>query len=232
MRLVLWDIDGTLLDSAGHGREAFAVAFARTVGRRPARLPAMAGRTDHEIGLETLALNGVEDGERVWPRFAGALAAALAERSAAMRADGHAFPGACEALAVLAQTDGVVQSVLTGNLQTNAATKLGAFGLERHLDLAIGAYGSDDRRRTALVAVARSRFAAVHGDEPEETVLVGDTPLDVAAGRAAGARVVGVATGPHGRDELVAAGADPTLSDLRDTEAVLDAVLSERALAS
>ena len=205
------------------------MAFARTVGRPPGRLPAMAGRTDH---VETLALNGVEDGERVWPRFAGALAAALAERAAAMRADGRAFPGAREALATLAQMDGVVQSVLTGNLQPNAATKLGAFGLEGHLDLAVGAYGSDDRRRAALVAVAPSRFAAVHAAEPEETVLVGDTPLDVAAGRAAGARVVGVATGPHGRDELIAAGADPTLADLRDTRAVLDAVLAERAVAS
>jgi phosphoglycolate phosphatase-like HAD superfamily hydrolase len=67
MRLVLWDIDGTLLDSAGHGREAFGVAFERTVGRPPTRLPRMAGRTDHDIALETLAVNGVDDGERLWP---------------------------------------------------------------------------------------------------------------------------------------------------------------------
>src|SRR5829696_4140328 len=152
----------------------------RAHGRAPTRAAARDGRPHRPRDRTRDArAERVENGEQVWPRFAGALAAALAERAAAMRADGRAFPGAREALATLAQMDGVVQSVLTGNLQPNAATKLGAFGLERHLDLAIGAYGSDDRRRAALVAVARSRFAAVHGAEPEETVLVGDTPLDV-----------------------------------------------------
>jgi phosphoglycolate phosphatase len=228
MRLVLWDIDGTLLDSAGHGREAFGVAFERTVGRPPTRLPRMAGRTDHDIALETLAVNGVDDGERLWPEFAGALAEALSERAEPMRRDGRARAGAHTALAAMASVDGVVQSVLTGNLQANAATKLKAFGLVEHLDLAVGAYGSDDRERSELVAIARGRARAAHGDEPAETVLVGDTPLDVAAGRSAGARVVGVATGPHSVDELVEARAEPVLSDLRDTEAVLDAVLGAR----
>jgi phosphoglycolate phosphatase len=228
MRLVLWDIDGTLLDSAGHGREAFGVAFERTVGRAPARLPWMAGRTDHDIALETLAANGVDGGEHLWPDFARALAEALSERAEAMRVDGRACAGAHAVLAAMAAVDSVVQSVLTGNLQVNAATKLEAFGLIDHLDLAVGAYGSDDRERSELVAIARGRVRAAYGEEPVETVLAGDTPLDVGAGRAAGARVVGVATGPHTVDELDEAGAEPVLPGLCDTEAVLTAVLGAR----
>ncbi len=188
MRLVLWDVDGTLVDSAGIGPDAFPLAFERTVGRPAAELPEMAGRTDHEIGLETLERNGIEEPERLWPEFARQLAAALAELEPAMRERGRALPGAHDAIAALAEASGVVQSLLTGNLKPNAAVKLGAFGLLLPaLDLEIGAYGSDDRHRPALVSIARERAAARHGQAPEQTILIGDTPLDVAAGRA-GAR--------------------------------------------
>ena len=229
MRLVLWDIDGTLLDSGGVGPAAFPLAFERTVGRPAADLAAMSGRTDHQIALETFELNGIEEPERLWPEFARALAEALAELEPAMRERGRALPGAHDAIAALADADGVVQSLLTGNLKPNAAVKLGAFGLLLpQLDLEIGAYGSDDRQRPALVSIARERAAARHGQAPapEETVLIGDTPLDVAAGRAGGVRVVGVATGRYGAEALAEAGADEVLGDLLDTEAVLGAVLA------
>ena len=227
MRLVLWDIDGTLVDSGGLGPDAFPLAFERTVGRPPAELPVMSGRTDHEIGLETLERNGIEQPERLWPEFGRALAEALAELEPAMRERGRALPGAREAIAALAELDGVVQSVLTGNLKPNAAVKLGAFGLLLpELDLEIGAYGSDDRHRPALVSIARERAAGRHGQAPEQIVLIGDTPLDVAAGRAGGARVVGVATGLYGAAALAEAGAHAVLEDLLDTEAVVAAVLA------
>jgi phosphoglycolate phosphatase-like HAD superfamily hydrolase len=74
------------------------------------------------------------------------------------------------------------------------------------------------------VAIARSRAAAKYGAEPEEVVLIGDTPLDVRAAREAGARCVAVASGPHATSELRAAGADSVLADLTDTETVLRAV--------
>ncbi len=227
MRLVLWDVDGTLVDSAGIGPDAFPLAFERTVGRPAAELPGMAGRTDHEIGLETLERNGIEKPERLWPQFARELAAALAELEPAMRERGRALPGAQEAIAALANAEGVVQSLLTGNLKPNAAVKLGAFGLLLPaLDLEIGAYGSDDRHRPTLVSIARERAAARHAQAPEQTVLIGDTPLDVAAGRAGGARVVGVATGRYSAEALAESGADVVLGDLLDTDAVLAAVLA------
>ena len=227
MRLVLWDIDGTLVDSGGVGPDAFPEAFERTVGWPPAELAAMSGRTDHEIALETLERNGIDDPERLWPEFASALAEALAELEPAMRERGRALPGAHEAIAALAEADGVVQSLLTGNLKPNAAVKLRAFELLLpQLDLEIGAYGSDDRHRPALVSIARERAAARFGRAPEQTVLIGDTPRDVAAGRAGAARVVGVASGRHSAEALGEAGADAVLDDLLDTEAVRAAVLA------
>ena len=121
----------------------------------------------------------------------------------------------------------VVQSVLTGNVRPIAEVKLGAAGLTGHLDLSIGAYGESHEVRAELVHLARRNAARRYGADfaGEQTVLVGDTALDVAAALATGARVVGVATGGTTADELVAAGADAVLPDLADTAATLAAIL-------
>jgi phosphoglycolate phosphatase len=217
--LVLWDVDGTLVDSAGHGRDAFVEAFEAVVGRPPDRVE-FAGRTDHEIALAMLS------GEREQlPRLLKELAAALEARKDTMRREGHAYPGVPETLAALHDRDGVVQSLLTGNIEANAALKVGAFGLERWLDFEVGAYGSDPHEeRSELVAVARERTAAKYG-EPAAAVLVGDTPLDVRAAQDAGARAVAVATGFAELDALRASGPDVLLPDLRDTGAAVEAIL-------
>ena len=127
-----------------------------------------------------------------------------------------------------------MQSLLTGNIAANAQVKLGAFGLDTLVDLSIGAYGSDHRRRGQLVAVALQKYERKHGAKlaPRDVVLVGDTPLDVAAAREGGARAVAVATGPFDASELAAAGADAVLADLRDTDAVVEAVLAELTIRS
>ncbi len=229
--LVLWDIDGTLVSAAGVGREVFAEAFRVVMGRDPAgvdgRMVAMAGRTDHEIALEFLAVHGVTDGEAYLPAFTDALAAATDARAQWLAEHGHALPGAEAALAALRREPGVVQSLLTGNIEPNAVVKLAAFGLDSYVDFEVGGYGSDGRHRASLVEVARRKARAKYGTvfDPSTTVLVGDTPLDVAAGRQGGSRVVAVATGPFDTGELRAAGADAVLPDLRDTAAVLRAVL-------
>jgi phosphoglycolate phosphatase len=213
--LVLWDIDGTLVDSAGHGRHAFEDAFRVVVGRAPEPVE-FAGRTDHQIALAMLG-----GSRQRLPRLVEELGAALERRKRAIRRDGRAFPGAEEALRALAAADGVVQSLLTGNLESNAALKLGAFGLERYLDLEVGGYGSDPHEsRSDLVAVARERATAKYG-EPSGAVLIGDTPLDVRAAREAGARAVAVASGPYGVEELRAEQPDAVLEDLRDTQRVV-----------
>ena len=218
MLLVLWDIDGTLVDSAGHGRFAFEDAFREVVGRDPEWVD-YAGRTDHQIALSML--NGSHEG---LPDVLEALAAHLATRREAIAADGHVYPGVRETLSALDEMDGVVQSLLTGNVEPNAAVKVGAFGLERWLDFEAGAYGSDPHeRRSDLVAVARERAAARYG-EPTGAVLVGDTPLDVLAAREAGARAVAVATGFADLEALSASEPDALLQDLSDTEAAIRAI--------
>jgi phosphoglycolate phosphatase-like HAD superfamily hydrolase len=95
------------------------------------------------------------------------------------------------------------------------------------LDFEVGGFGSDDRHRPSLVAVARTKAARKYGTAvpAADTVLVGDTPLDVAAGRAGGARVVGIATGGYTVAVLEAAGADLVLPDLRDTDRAVAAIL-------
>jgi phosphoglycolate phosphatase len=225
--LVLWDIDGTLVDAAGHGRDAFDDAFEAVFGRPPGLEIEMAGRTDHQIALAMLERGGVDDRDAQLPHMLDVLVAALAAQRDRMAAEGHAHAGAHDALAALAAREGVVQSLLTGNLELNAAVKLGAFGLDGLVDLEVGGYGSDPHvERSDLVAIARERAARKYGDATA-TVLVGDTPLDVRAAHRAGARAVAVATGPYDVGELAAAGADAVFEDLRDTGAVLAAV-SER----
>ena len=218
MLLVLWDIDGTLVRTAGHGRYAFQEAFRAVVGRDPEPVD-FAGRTDKEIALTMLA--GEPDH---LPRVLEELAGALELRKEAMREDGYAYPGVPEVLEALYRRDDVIQSLLTGNIQANAVIKVSAFGLERWLDFAVGAYGSDPHdRRSDLVAVARERAAAKYG-EPTGAVLVGDTPLDVRAAQDAGARAVAVATGFADSEELRASAPDAFLDDLSDTAAALAAI--------
>jgi phosphoglycolate phosphatase-like HAD superfamily hydrolase len=216
--LVLWDIDGTLVDNANHGRLAFDDAF-RTVTGRPAARVEMAGRTDQQIALELLGGNLEQ-----LPQMLEELAAALELRREAIGRDGRHHTGVPEVLAALDARDDVVQSLLTGNIQLNAVLKVSAFGLERWLDFDVGAYGSDPHEQRAdLVAVARGRAAAKYG-EPTGAVLIGDTPLDVRAAHAAGARAVAVATGFSDVESLRASGAEAVLADLGDTAAAVTAI--------
>jgi phosphoglycolate phosphatase len=216
--LVLWDIDGTLVRTAGHGRFAFEEAFRAVVGRDPEPVD-FAGRTDRQIALTMLA--GEHDH---LPRVLEELAGALELRKEAMAAEGYAYPGVPEVLEALHRRDDVIQSLLTGNIQANAVIKLSAFGLERWLDFEVGAYGSDPHdKRSDLVAVARERAAARYG-KPTGAVLVGDTPLDVRAAQGAGARAVAVATGFADPEALRASGPDAYLDDLSDTAAALAAI--------
>ena len=222
MLLVLWDIDGTLVSSAGHGRYAFDDAFEAVVGRPYDGEITMAGRTDPQIAMEML--EGVDGAADHAPRMLEELVAALDERRQLLRSEGHAYPGVPEALEALAARDGVAQALLTGNVRANAELKVSAFGLERWLDFELGAYGSDPHTaRSDLVAIARDRAVERHAG-PLDVVLVGDTPLDIEAARDGGARVVAVASGSIDLETLRAAGPDAVFPDLRQTERVLAAI--------
>ena len=218
MLLVLWDVDGTLVRTAGHGRYAFEEAFEAVVGRTPEPVD-YAGRTDKQIALSMLA----GEDEHL-PRVLEELEGALDLRKEAMRSEGYAFPGVAEVLEELHSREDVIQSLLTGNIKPNAVVKVSAFGLDRWLDFDVGAYGSDPHEeRSDLVAVARRRAAEKYS-EPTAAVLVGDTPLDVRAARDAGARAVAVATGFAEPQALRASRPDVYLEDFGDTSAAVAAI--------
>jgi phosphoglycolate phosphatase len=188
----------------------------------------MAGRTDAYIAFETLTAAGI-DAAAEQQRFQQRLTERAPELADIVRAHGFVLPGARQALAAVAGhcAEGtVVQSLLTGNLPALAAVKLNALGLTEHLDLDVGAYGDASRVRADLVPIARRKAAARYGADfaGPATVIVGDTPHDVAAAIAASARAVGVATGEFSGPQLLEAGADAVLPDLTCTEQVVAAI--------
>jgi phosphoglycolate phosphatase len=235
--LVLWDVDYTLTDSDGVGRELYQATFAEMFGGQMPQPGSMAGRTDRAIALEVLTLAGVDQPWQRVDAFHRAMAARAPGLAGLVAERARALPGAAQAMAALAELGGlgdgqpariaVVQSLLTGNIRPLAEVKLRPLGLTEHLDLDAGAYGDAHEVRAELVHLARSKAARQYGDDfgGQATVIVGDTPLDVAAALATGARAVGVATGGFSGPELAASGAHAVLPDLSATDQVLAAIL-------
>ena len=225
--LVLWDIDHTLIDAGGTSREIYARAFRRVTGRALERMADMAGRTEWAIMAETLALHRIDAGEELLTDYGVALAAEFAAAEHHVRERGRSLPGAQAVLVALAARTDVLQSVLTGNMEPIAVSKLTMFELAEYVDFSVGAYGLDHADRAELVRLARERAATTYGEAftASDTVLVGDTPNDVRAGHEGGARVVAVATGSSDRAVLEKAGAETVLDDLTDVPAAVTAIL-------
>jgi len=230
-RLVLWNVDLTLVDVARVTRAAYAEAFPAVTGRPLIKLPQTAGRSESEIFFDALALNavGIDSGEaeRLLEPFSAELTRALQARQDDLARQGQALPGAAEAMAAVAKLDGpadkTVQTVLTGSSKPNAMLKLRAFGLDGYVDFDIGGYGNEAYPKGTLLRVARERASDKHkvtfGEDV--TVYVADSPRDVDAARIGGARSLAVASGRATAAELRDAGADAVLPDLTDTDAVV-----------
>jgi phosphoglycolate phosphatase len=227
--LVLWDVDYTLVNADGLGTRMYQVVFREMFGRDLPAVAPKAGRTDRAILLDTLALAGIDEPRAHVDDFLAALARQSAAADGAAAARVTAMPGAVAAIAALAGS-GARQSVLTGNVRPLAELKLGLAGLGEHLDLDVGAYGDVHEVRAELVAMARQAARETYGADFSglSTVLIGDTPLDVAAALATGARAVGVATGTFAAAEIATAGAHVVLPDLTDTSLLLRAVTGRR----
>ncbi|MBT2230420.1 haloacid dehalogenase-like hydrolase [Nonomuraea sp. NEAU-A123] len=224
-RLVLWDIDHTLLETGGVGREVFAAAFAEVTGTPMNDMAEVSGRTELVIFGET-DMHGIPRSDDYFERFIHLQARGYEERAHEMRLRGRVLPGALNALQALSRVGGITQSVLTGNTKASAEAKLRIFGLNRLLDLEIGAYGEDDSVRARLVPVAQDRARSKNGltYSRDLTVLIGDTPQDVIAGRDGGARAIAIASGKSSPTDLRAAGADVVFFDLTDSAALIRTV--------
>ncbi len=230
-RLVLWNIDLTLVDVGQVTREAYAEAFRQVTGRPLVRLAPMAGKSESEIFFESLAMNSTDRGDPdqtadLLARFNAALGSAFAARRALLPERGRLLPGAREAVMALASTRNVVQTVLTGTIRPNAIEKLRAFGLDRFIDIEVGGYGSEVYPKGTLLMLARGRAAEKYGVQLRENsaVYIADSPRDVEAARVGGARVIAVASGRSTTMELRESGADRVLTDLANTAAVMRAI--------
>lgn len=223
MRLVLWDIDHTLISTRGMGRELSAIAFQETTGVPMREQAVIDGITEPVIFRETAALHGLRTNRHDFVRFAQALAKLHCVREAELRLRGCSLPGAAAALGALASRTDIEQSVVSGNVKPVARTKLHAFGLDGPIVWNIGAYGEDADERADLVGLSLDRAAR----SPTETVLIGDTPADVQGAHAHGVRVIAVATGKSSEDQLAKAGAECVLPDLSDTDAFVRLVVKK-----
>ncbi len=233
MKLVLFDIDGTLLWTDGAGRRAIHRALLDEAGTAgPIEHYRFDGKTDPQIVRDLLSLAGhpaAGDDARiaaVCGRYVEHLRAELAKPTQATKL----MAGVAELLAALGPEEAAGRALvglLTGNLAVGAALKLEAAGLDP-ARFRVGAYGSDSSRRSDLPAVAAARANALTGRtfRGTEVVIVGDTPDDVACGRPIGARSVAVATGSYDVATLNAAGATYVFATLADTPAVLEAILA------
>lgn len=233
MRLILFDIDGTILLTDGAGRRAIHRALLEEIGTTgPIESYRFDGKTDPQIVRELLTHAGHPDADRadrvqaVCDRYLGLLEAELTSPTQQTRV----MAGVMELLAALAAFEAerhVLVGLLTGNLERGAALKLRSAGIAP-TRFALGAYGSDAAHRPELPDIARRRAEALLGASlpGRDVVIVGDTPDDVACARPIDAQTVAVATGYFDTTALQAAGATHVFSDLSDTRAVLDALLA------
>jgi phosphoglycolate phosphatase-like HAD superfamily hydrolase len=224
-RLVLFDIDGTLLSGGRAARSVFAAALTEVFGTcGDIETFAFEGKLDPTIVRELLVGAGVPE-ETVLRRRAEALALYLDRLEAALDAERPVLkPGVAALLDGVARRDAAVAALLTGNVERGARIKLSAVGLWDRF--AFGAFGDEAPRREDLgpIALAKARRLGFPF-EGRDCVVVGDAPQDVACALALGARIVAVATGKTRAETLAGAGAHVVLSDLSDTSRALEAIL-------
>jgi phosphoglycolate phosphatase-like HAD superfamily hydrolase len=222
-KLVLFDIDGTLVLTGGAGLRAMNRACEEVVGHREAlsEIP-VSGRTDWIILHDTLARLGRDLDRLLFEQLRDRYVERLREEiHHPGRGFNGALPGVPALLEALQPREDVYLGLLTGNFQEGARIKLQHYDLWRYFRC--GAFGDDAADRNALVPVAVDRALAcgVPTLPAADVMVVGDTPHDVACARAAGATAVGVATGGFTADQLRACGAPIVFDTLRDTDEVL-----------
>lgn len=229
-RLVLFDIDGTLLWPDRAGRDAMSASLERVYGTAGSidgfRFK---GRTDRAIVHALMRAAGLPE-ETITARFGQIRTVMVEEMNRRLEAGLHDVrpcPGAHALVASLASRDDVLLGLLTGNFKETAHIKLGAAGFDP-ASFRLGAYGDESESRADLPPLAVGRAADLTGVhfQSKQIVIIGDTADDVTCGRGVGARSIAVMTGWSERAEIEDAFPDYLFNDLVDTQAVLKAILS------
>lgn len=222
-KLLLFDIDGTLVDAGGAGlralREGFHEAFPQYSADEFPHLE-LGGATDRGVAADLFVHFGVEDHPEHRERFFRAYTVRLERGLATHSLIGKArlLPGVPDLLARLSDSGDHRLAILTGNLREGARIKLRHFGIDHHFSLDAGAYGDDHHDRNELGPIARGRSVAFFGEEfaTENIVVIGDTLRDIACARAFGAKVLAVATGAATRNELEKGRPDRLVEDFTE----------------
>jgi len=219
MTVLLFDIDGTLLQAGGAGQAAMEAALAELFGTtRPVTGISTAGRTDHAITRDLFAFHEILHDETSWAAFLASYFTRLPESLRTLQ--GRILPGVEVLLEQLSRRDDLLLGVLTGNFEQGARVKLQHFGIAHYFSF--GAYGDlhadrNDVARLAWDHILQRRPQAMAHD----VWVIGDTPNDIRCGKAIGAKTLAVATGPFSQEALMAAGADVVCSDLSDTSQIV-----------
>ena len=216
--LLLWDIDGTLINSGGAGMRALRTALKQCFGIDGSLADIdFAGRTDRWIMRQIFAKFDLAASEDNFARYLEAYLACLPAELANPGA--RVLPGVRPLLLAAAARPGVVQGLLTGNMRRGAEIKLGFHGLWTHFPF--GAFADDAELRNELGPHALRRASEHSGRDfsPDRVWVIGDTPHDIACGRVIGARTLGLGTGSHSTRELAGHQPAAVLPDLADAAA-------------
>lgn len=225
MKLILFDIDGTLIDSGGAGTLSLNLAFKELFSIDNAfEGISMAGKTDIQIIKEGIVKHNLPSNNGLIPAIVNAYIKNLMIEINNDKK--HIKPGINKALESISKQNSNYQlGLLTGNIKQGAQIKLKPFGLNRYFPS--GAFGSDDEDRNKLLPIALDRFKTILNREInfKDCIIIGDTPLDVYCAKPYGASCIAVATGHYPISSLIRAGADIVMEDLSDTDAFLKAIM-------
>jgi phosphoglycolate phosphatase-like HAD superfamily hydrolase len=223
--LLLWDIDGTLVCTDRAGERSLLILIRELYGRELGdKLPVvLQGRTDTSIARDILAWLGIPATPEEERRFRDAYIALLPKTLPAGKSKLH--PGIREALDAVHAHPEIHQGLLTGNHQEGARLKLSHLGIWHYFEF--GAYADDSHIRDELgpFALARAKEKLGIAFPPERVYIIGDTPHDIACGKAIGAKTIAVATGSFSVEQLSALNPTHTFADLSDTQALLKVIL-------
>ncbi len=222
-KLLLFDIDGTILNTGGAGKRSMIRAFEDIYG------PAngfhgihMSGKTDPMILREALVQAGLPWEEKLAELFKQRYFSLMEEEIKKPNPNKRLMPGIRELIQHLSTRSNIVLGLLTGNWKQGAAIKLSHFNLYHYFKL--GAFGDDSIDREKLLPFARERFEKYYGDPipPENIFVIGDTPRDIQSAKPHFAKSVGVATGTYSLDQLKAEHPDFLFEDFSNWESALE----------